>query len=196
MASGGRRGFPVQRASDRGYRRGGGGEERSLREGRRHRSERGSYRGREVASRQFREEEFVVKERKAFGGRAEACNGRRNLSSSLGALQLEETTGRGGDERARSQRGSGGRVGKTPLDQLRRCEEKVSESIRQWREGRGRYEEVEHLSRSAWSQYARVLEAEMEVAVRETLGPRIWRNIHYPIVEQLRRRGEPRRWGE
>ena len=37
------------------------------------------------------------------------------------------------------------------------------------------------------SLYQRVLEGELDAAVREDLGPRLWRSFYYPCIETLRR---------
>lgn len=45
------------------------------------------------------------------------------------------------------------------------------------------------LSRSStlFSLYQRVLESELDTAVKEDLGPRLWRSFYYPCIETLRR---------
>ena len=204
MASGGEREFPVlQRAGEREHRRehSHGRERDGERRGGRRGSGTGRARKRRSVPRQFEREEFPVRDPKAFGRGGN--NLESNLPNSLGALQLESRTGRGGkttrglqEKRIDSgRRDGGGRRGrdevKTPLDKLRWCEEKVCEEIQRWKEGCANYKEVEELVGMAWGQYVRMLlEGGMEGAVREGLGLRVWRNIHYPVIEQLRKFGE------
>ena len=196
MASGGGREFFEVRASEREQRRGGDGGKRGRRAGARGSGERGKARGRGYISRQSGGGGHVGADREAFDRREERRNAGRNVASGISALQLESTNGRGGSRPGvGGKREVGGRRGredeKRPLDQLKRCEERVAEGIRKWRRGRANYEGVERLVASAWSWYVRVLmEGGMEQAIREGLGLRMWRNIHYPIVEHLRKSGE------
>jgi hypothetical protein len=197
MASRGRRELPVQRERERSRgsgRREGDGE----RTGAKEIGEKGRARG--TVLRQCGGEEFRVSDGKAFGRGGEGCDvERRNLATSVGALQIESENGRGEKTRGRekrfdnARRYGGERRGeeKTPLNKLRRCEERVCEGIQRWKEGRGNYKEVEPLVGVAWAQYVRVLqEGGLEQAVREGLGFRVWRNIHYPVIELQRKSGE------
>ena len=201
MASRGRREFTVQRERERS--RGSGAREGDgERTGGKGIGEKRRARG--TVLRQCGGEEFRVRDGKAFGC-GEGCNvERRNLATSVGALQLESANGRGEKTRGRVQEKRfdnarryggerrGGREEKTPLDKLRRCEERVCEGIQRWKEGRGNYKEVEPLVGVAWAQYVRVLqEGGLEQAVREGLGFRVWRNVHYPVIELQRKSGEP-----
>ena len=172
MASGRTRQFPPRTASER---EGRDGDRKKVGE----RESRGRGRGRRRGYSHSGREEFA----KTVGQDSEQRENRRrrNLASSVGALQLESKGGRG------EGRGEGGRLGK---EQLRRREEKVSEGIRAWRGGRAGYQHVRPLVGSVWSEYVRVLGVEMELAVREGLGQRVWRNVHYPIIELLRKTGQ------
>lgn len=96
------------------------------------------------------------------------------------AGSLERAPGR--EERAVQKEGS--------LEQFRRCEEKVSEAIQLWKEDRAGYHDLEPYVTSLWSHYLRVLEGSMERVVKEHLGLRVWRNLHYPVIEMLRRPGQ------
>ena len=80
------------------------------------------------------------------------------------------------------------------MDLLRRSEEKATYSIRVWRDGRAVYRDVEPNVSSVWFRYQGVLECGMERAVRESLGQRVWRCIHYPVIELLRKPGQRNGW--
>ena len=74
------------------------------------------------------------------------------------------------------------------VQQFKRSEARVARALQQWREGgSGVYRDVEPLVVKTWSLYVRLLEGDMEWAVRESLGQRVWRNVHYPVVELLRK---------
>lgn len=92
------------------------------------------------------------------------------------------------------QRGRGGEMGKrdSEISLLRRSEERANEAIQLWRDGCGGYADVEPHVTSVWFRYQGVLECDMERAVKENVGQRVWRCIHYPIIELLRKPGQLR----
>ena len=100
---------------------------------------------------------------------------------------LREVNRQGGEGR----RERGERRGREDVwEQLKKGEEKVTEALQLWREGRASYHDVEPRVASVWSRYQRVMErGRMEQAVRENIGQRVWRSIHYPIIELLRKQG-------
>ena len=78
-------------------------------------------------------------------------------------------------------------------DKFNKCEETVSEAIQLWREERPGYSDLENLVTSVWQQYLSVMEDSVERAVKENIVMRVWRGLHYPIIEMLRKLGQSER---
>jgi hypothetical protein len=87
----------------------------------------------------------------------------------------------------REVRGRGKRGEDEPLDQFKRCEETVFEAMQLWREDRPDYSDLELLVTSVWQQHLHVMEDSVEQAVKENAVLRVWRGLHYPIIEMLRK---------
>ena len=183
MASGRKRGFPAHKGSERERGPGvGDGEKARARERETRERRRGGRGG--ATGRQSSRVGSVHGDREGRGAGPSAAVTKKNLASGVGALQLESTTGRGDS-------GRGKRATREPKEQLKRSERRVSEAVQQWKEGRNEgYQEAVSLVRLAWSDYVAVLDVELEQAVREGLGQRVWRNVHYPIIELLRRESQ------
>lgn len=91
------------------------------------------------------------------------------------------------DQRVRREGG-----GEDTLQKFKKMEMRTTRAIQMWRDSCGRYHDIKSLMMSAWSLYVCVLERNMEQAVRDNLGQRIWRNIHYPTIEILRKQRQQR----
>lgn len=77
-----------------------------------------------------------------------------------------------------------------PLQQIKRCEEKIAEVLRQWKGDRAGYHLLESHAAHLWSQYQNLLLRNMEQAVKENLSWRVWRCSQYPVIETLRKSGQ------
>ena len=116
-------------------------------------------------------------------GRTRAAERKPKYSGSGGSLRREQE----GKPGSGKKRGEGeGRL----LEQFRKYEEKVSHAVQNWKGERDGYANVEALGSSLWSLYQRVLDESVEQALQEDLGSRVWRCVHYPIIETLRRQSQ------
>ena len=82
-------------------------------------------------------------------------------------------------------------MGEKNAENLKMMEEKMSKVIQLWREGQAGYQEVKPLVTSVWQLYLSLLNEDMERAVRDSLGQRIWQKFHYPVIEVMRKQGQP-----
>ena len=78
------------------------------------------------------------------------------------------------------------------VERIKRCEEKVSESLQYWKGDQASYHSLETQVASLWSQYQCLVLRNVEQAVKENLSWRIWRSSQYPIIEVLRKSGQRR----
>lgn len=76
------------------------------------------------------------------------------------------------------------------VERIKRCEEKVSESLQYWKGDQASYPSLETHVTSLWSQYQCLVLQNVEQVVKENLSWRIWRSSQYPIIEILRKSGQ------
>ena len=140
---------------------------------------------------------FQLESAAGRGGRRTRGYGERNGEvRSPGRKEEIRTSLRKAGSSGREDSGRGRRGEKDgQRDQLKRCEETVCEAIQLWQEERPDYSDLENLVTSVWQQYLCVMEASVEQAVKENTVMRMWRGLHYPIVEMLRKSGQSERDG-
>ena len=107
--------------------------------------------------------------RRSFEGRGER---RRSSSSSSDGQQRGENLK--GPERGF-------------LNQFKSYEGLVSRAVQQWRENAAGFGQVETAGSQLWSLYWHLLEENIGSVVREGLSLRVWRCLHYPTIETLRK---------
>lgn len=91
----------------------------------------------------------------------------------------------------REQQHRSGQEGKQEalVERIKRCEEKVSESLQYWKGDQASYPSLETHVASLWSQYQSLVLQNVEQVIKESLSWRIWRSSQYPIIEILRKSG-------